>query len=55
MVGKCGGFGPALDVSADLSQDMQYLRDFYAGMAGRFPQQFGPIRLREEGDFPAVD
>ena len=45
---KCGGFGPALVVSGDVSRDMQYFRDFYAGMQGKFPERFGPIRLREE-------
>jgi 1-acyl-sn-glycerol-3-phosphate acyltransferase len=45
---KRGGFGPALQMSGDVRADMQYFRDFYAGMEGRFPDQFGPIRLREE-------
>jgi 1-acyl-sn-glycerol-3-phosphate acyltransferase len=45
---KRGGFGPALTVSSDVRADMQYFRDFYAGMKGRFPSQFGPIRLRDE-------
>jgi len=43
-----GGFGPALQVSGDVSADMQYFREFYAGMAGKFPANFGPIRLKEE-------
>lgn len=47
---KRGGFGPALQLSGDPRQDMQYFRDFYAGMRGKFPHQFGPIRLREETD-----
>jgi 1-acyl-sn-glycerol-3-phosphate acyltransferase len=45
---KCGGFGPALVPTGDIPADMQYFRDFYAGMTGRFPAQFGPIRLPEE-------
>ena len=45
---KRGGFGPALEVTGDVVKDMQYFRDFYAGMTGKFPGQFGPIRLREE-------
>jgi 1-acyl-sn-glycerol-3-phosphate acyltransferase len=45
---KLGGFGPALELSGDIAQDMQYFRDFYAGMKGKFPEKFGPIRLREE-------
>lgn len=46
---KRGGFGPALELSGEVSQDMQYFRDFYGPMEGRFPDQFGPIRLKEEG------
>ncbi len=45
---KRGGFGRPLNPSGDLSLDMDYFREFYAGMQGRFPRQFGPIRLREE-------
>ena len=47
---KRGGFGPALEVSGDVRTDMQYFRDFYLGMVGKFPDKFGPIRLREEDD-----
>ena len=45
---KRGGFGPALEISGDVATDMQYFRDFYAPMKGKFPDQFGPIRLRDE-------
>lgn len=45
---KTGGFGPPLAVTGNLRADMQCLRDFYAGMQGKFPDQFGPVRLREE-------
>lgn len=45
---KRGGFGPALAMTGDVGRDMQYFRDFYAGMTGKFPAQVGPIRLREE-------
>jgi len=45
---KRGGFGPALEPSGDVVQDMQYFRDFYAGMEGKYPGQFGPVQLREE-------
>ncbi len=43
-----GGFGPALETSGDVRLDMQYFRDFYEGMKGKFPEQFGPVRLRDE-------
>jgi 1-acyl-sn-glycerol-3-phosphate acyltransferase len=51
---KRGGFGPAQAVSGDVTRDMQFFRDFYAPMKGRFPERFGPVRLREEDekDFP---
>jgi 1-acyl-sn-glycerol-3-phosphate acyltransferase len=47
---KRGGFGPALQLTGDISADMQYFRDFYAPMQGRYPDQFGPVRLREEDE-----
>ena len=46
--GKRGGFGPALVTSGDVRADMQYFRDFYQGMKGKFPDKFGPIGLKEE-------
>lgn len=49
---KRGGFGPALLPSGDVITDMQYFRDFYRGMQGKFSGQFGPVRLREEDDTP---
>lgn len=47
-----GGFGPALKVGTNLPMEMQTLRDFYAPMAGLYPDQFGPVRLREEDEPP---
>ena len=43
-----GGFGPAMETSDDVRVDMQYFRDFYEGMKGKFPDQFGPVRLLDE-------
>ncbi len=45
---KRGGFGPALPMSGDVKRDMGLLRGFYAPMKGLYPDQFGPVRLREE-------
>lgn len=45
---KRGGFGAALTTTDDMSTDMQYFRDFYRDMRGLVPDQFGPVRLREE-------
>ena len=45
---KRGGFGPALMPTGDISADMDYFREFYGPMEGKHPEDFGPIRLREE-------
>jgi len=47
---KRGGFGPALTVTGDPALDMDQFRGFYAPMLGRFPEEFGPVRLREESE-----
>ena len=43
-----GGIGPALWPSGDRRKDMDWIREFYAPMVGKYPEAFGPIRLREE-------
>lgn len=45
---KRGGFGPPLIPGGDVAADMETLREFYAPMQGKFPDQFGPVRLRDE-------
>jgi 1-acyl-sn-glycerol-3-phosphate acyltransferase len=45
---KRGGFGPALLPTGDLRKDMDEIRDFYADKTGKYPDQFGAIRLKEE-------
>ena len=45
---KQGGFGPARQTTDNIQNDMQYFRDFYSGMKGKFPENFGPIRLKDE-------
>lgn len=45
-----GGFGPALHPSGDIPGDMDRIRDFYEGRQGRYPQLFGPVRLKEEDE-----
>lgn len=47
-----GGFGPALMPGDYLPGDMQTLREFYLPMSGLYPDQFGPVRLREEDEPP---
>ena len=43
-----GGFGPALLASGDVKRDMDAIRAFYADKVGKYPESFGPVRLREE-------
>lgn len=45
---KRGGFGPGFHPSGDVRKDMDIVRAFYDGKQGKFPELFGPIRLREE-------
>jgi 1-acyl-sn-glycerol-3-phosphate acyltransferase len=45
-----GGFGPLFFPSGDLAKDMDVIRAFYADKTGKYPDQFGPVRLREEED-----
>ncbi len=43
-----GGFGPALHPTGDIPGDMERIREFYEGRKGRYPELFGPVRLKEE-------
>lgn len=45
---KEAGFGPPLYPSGDIKKDMDIIRAFYTGKVGKYPEQFGPIRLKEE-------
>ena len=45
---KRGGFGPAFMPSGDVARDMDAVRAFYADKQGKYPEAFGPVRLREE-------
>ncbi len=51
-----GGFGDPIPLTGDVGQDMERLRDYYKDAApmARFPEKFGPVRLREE-DQPAAE
>ena len=44
-----GGFGPALHPTGNMRKDMDRIRDFYADKVGRYPDQFGEVRLKDEG------
>lgn len=45
---KIGGFGPVLYPTGDIKADMEKIRAFYAGRTGKFPDDFGPVRVKEE-------
>jgi 1-acyl-sn-glycerol-3-phosphate acyltransferase len=45
---KRGGFGPAILPTGDVRADMDEIREFYADKVGRYPDQFGAVRLKEE-------
>lgn len=50
---KRGGFGEEFMPSGDLKADMDRIRAFYEGMVGKYPEHFGPVRLRDETDAAA--
>jgi 1-acyl-sn-glycerol-3-phosphate acyltransferase len=54
---KRGGFGPPIHLTGDVGADMDRIRAFYAAMAptAYAPDNFGPIRLRDEGPTPPDD
>lgn len=45
---KRGGFGPELIPTGNVREDMDEVRAFYAGVTGKYPENFGEIRLKEE-------
>jgi 1-acyl-sn-glycerol-3-phosphate acyltransferase len=47
---KRGGLGPPIHLTGDVRADMDRIRAFYAeqGATAHVPENFGPIRLREE-------
>ena len=45
-----GGFGLEIRPTGDVHADMDEIRAFYADKKGKFPELFGPVRLREETD-----
>ncbi len=50
---KKGGFGPILDPTGNIEEDMKTIRHFYSGIAAKHPHNFGNIvikpRLNNEG------
>jgi 1-acyl-sn-glycerol-3-phosphate acyltransferase len=42
---KIGGFGPTLMPSGDIDADLSIMRDFFSGIAGKYPDQAGDIQI----------
>jgi 1-acyl-sn-glycerol-3-phosphate acyltransferase len=47
---KVGGIGRVIVPSGDVDADMALIRDFYSGIVGKRPDQFGEIRLRSQDE-----
>jgi 1-acyl-sn-glycerol-3-phosphate acyltransferase len=45
---KCAGFGPVLDFRLPVNALMAEAREFYRTVTPKFPDRFGPVRLRQE-------
>ncbi len=43
---KTGGIGPYILTSGNMEKDFERLRDFYATVKGKYPEKFGPVKLR---------
>jgi 1-acyl-sn-glycerol-3-phosphate acyltransferase len=50
---KVGGIAGVMVPSGDAEADMALIRDFYSGIVGKRPDQFGEIRLKSQEDAPA--
>ena len=45
---KCAGFGPVLDFKLPVNVLMAEAREFYRTVTPKYPDRFGPVRLRQE-------
>jgi 1-acyl-sn-glycerol-3-phosphate acyltransferase len=52
---KVGGIGRVIVPSGDVDADMALIRDFYSGIAGKRPEQFGEIRLKSQDEDVNID
>lgn len=43
---KRGGFGHVMEPTGDINADMETIRAFYSGVAGRHPEKFNPGAIR---------
>jgi 1-acyl-sn-glycerol-3-phosphate acyltransferase len=51
---KVGGVGRVFMPSGDVDADMALIRDFYTGIIGKRPDQFGEIRLKPREETPST-
>ena len=51
---RIGGLFEPFFPSGDIKADMEKLRAYYNDATGKYPECFGPIRLREEADEAAA-
>jgi 1-acyl-sn-glycerol-3-phosphate acyltransferase len=51
---KVGGIGGVIMPSGDAEADMAMIRDFYIGMVGKRPEQFGPVQLKPQAEDTAA-
>lgn len=49
---KTGGLYHVIHPTGNIHADMEKIREFYADAQGKYPDNFGPIRLREESVNP---
>ena len=47
---KEAGFGPTIELTDSMKNDMDRVRGFYEGINPRYPEKSGPIRLKAELD-----
>ena len=45
---KEGSIGQLLHLTGDMKKDMDFVRAFYSGISGKYPEQFTPPKLVEE-------
>jgi len=50
---RVGGVGPAIMPSGDVQRDMDRIREFYAGMVGKYPNFQAEILLKDEQAVPS--
>ena len=43
---KVGGVGPTIMPTGNMEADLEIIRQFYAGIVGKFPHQFGEIQFK---------